>query len=195
MIKWLILKLTLVFTILVFLGIGRADAVEDNFGHARKIEGKHFDIYYAPDVSLSELIQKLNLSPSDKLLTGNSNQGGFSLESELAEMLDNLFTRVCSILDMQLYSFRGTIKICRDSTQLDYIYHQVFNNDPVHTTRSFYAIANNTIYTSPENFILGIIGHEMGHAIISHYFVVLPSEKVQEVLAMYVEYSLRNPGQ
>ena len=38
---------------------------------------------------------------------------------------------------------------------------------------------------------LKVLGHEIGHAVISHYFVVLPSVKVQEVLAVYVEYQLR----
>jgi len=120
---------------------------------------------------------------------------GFSLEGELADMLDTLFAQVCTILDMQLYSFKGIIKICRDSSQLNYIYHQIFNDDPRNMTRSFYAFINNTIYTSPENFILGVIGHEMGHAIISHYFVILPLVKIQELLAAYVEYQLRSTGQ
>lgn len=31
----------------------------------------------------------------------------------------------------------------------------------------------------------------MGHALMSHYFVVQPSVKIQEVLAGYVEYQLR----
>jgi hypothetical protein len=36
-----------------------------------------------------------------------------------------------------------------------------------------------------------VLGHEIAHAIMSHYFVVLPSEKIQEVLAGFVEYQLR----
>ena len=49
----------------------------------------------------------------------------------------------------------------------------------------------NTIYASAENFKIGVIGHEIAHAVISHYFVVQPSVKIQEVLAGYVEYQLR----
>ncbi len=201
MTKQFIYKITFACAILFCLGIdsasasASADAVEDGFGRAQKIEGKHFVIYYVPDIALSGLMQQLNVTPSDKLLAGKSSEKGFSLEGELADMLDTLFTRVCNVLDMQLYSFKGNIKICRDSGQLNYIYHQVFNNNSRNMTRSFYAFANNTIYTSPENFMLGIIGHEMAHAIISHYFVVLPSVKIQEVLSAYVEYQLRNSGQ
>jgi len=33
--------------------------------------------------------------------------------------------------------------------------------------------------------------HEIAHAVISHYFIVPPPAKIQEVLAGYVEYDLR----
>jgi hypothetical protein len=169
-------------------------AVDDRFGSARRIEGKHFTVYYSPEVELSALIQQLNVGPSEELLAGASTQKEFSMEAELADMLDTLFSQVCNALDMQLYSFKGEIKICRDPVHLNYIYHQIFNNEPAVTTRSFYSYINNTIYTSADNFIIGIIGHEMAHAVISHYFVVLPSVKIQEVLSAYVEYQLRNSG-
>jgi len=191
MTKKLLHRAVITCVILFSFGAGNLFALEDNFGRAREVEGRHFTIYYAPEVGLSGLIQSINVGPLDKLMGGRGTQGSFSLETELADILDTLFERICSILDMQLYSFKGNMKICRDSRQLNYIYHQIFSNSPVNTTRSFYAIMNNTIYTSPENFTLGVIGHEMAHAIISHYFVVLPSVKIQELLSAYVEYQLR----
>lgn len=195
MIKKLLCR-AIIFSIgLFYFGAGVAAAIDDGFGRARKIEGNHFVIYYAPELDLTGLTQQLNVSPSDKLLAGKSSGEGFSLEGEFAGMLDTLFSRVCNALDMQLYSFKGNIKICRDLAQLNYIYHNVFNHDPATITRSFYAYEVNTVYTCPENFTLGIIGHEIAHAVISHYFVVLPSVKVQEVLAAYVEYQLRKAGQ
>lgn len=195
MLSKLVLRLTIICAILFCLGMGIASAVDDGFGRAQKIEGKHFVIYYMPDIALSGLIQQLNVSPSDKFLAGKSSEEGFSLGGELADMLDTLFSQVCNVLDMQLYSFKGNIKICRDLAQLNYIYHHIFNNDPRNITRSFYAYEVNTVYTSPENFKVGIIGHEIAHAVISHYFVVLPSVRIQEVLSAYVEYQLRNTGQ
>jgi hypothetical protein len=35
-----------------------------------------------------------------------------------------------------------------------------------------------------------MLGHEIAHAIISSFFIVPPPEKIQEVLAGYVDYSL-----
>ena len=49
----------------------------------------------------------------------------------------------------------------------------------------------NTIYVDSENININIFGHELSHAIQSHYFVVPTSNKMQEILAGYVEYQLR----
>ncbi len=195
MIKRLFFRVTVACAILFFLGIGSANALDDGFGRAKRVEGAHFIIYYVPELELSSLIQQLNVSPSDKLLVGKSTERRPSQEYELADMLDTLFMQVCNILDMQLYSFKSNIKICSDSTQLKRTYRELFDKDPKKSTVSFYAYSINTIYASADNFKLGIIGHEIAHAIISHYFVVLPSEKIQELLATYVEYQLRTPAQ
>ncbi|MFH1128650.1 MAG: hypothetical protein V1699_04510 [Candidatus Omnitrophota bacterium] len=184
-------RLIVILSIFFCLGITGAHAFDDGFSQAKKMESKHFTIYYKPQVDLWRLAQELNVSPSDELLAGKATKEGASSEAGLVDMLDTLFTKVCDILDMRLYSFKGTIKICEDSRQLNSIYHQVFNKAPTQETRSFYAYAVNTIYTSVDNFKLVIVGHEIGHAIISHYFVVQPSVKIQELLAAYVEFQLR----
>jgi hypothetical protein len=183
-------KLSFLIVAAAFLFCGTALAVEDGFVAAQKIESKYFDIYCAPQVDLSRLSQELNIGASDRILSGRDAQRPYSSEAQLSEEIDTLFARVCDVLDMQLYSFHGTIKVCRDYVQLNQIYRNFFGKEL--GTRSFYVYNNNTVYTSMDNFRLGIVAHEVAHAVISHYFVVLPSVKVQEVLAGYVEYQLRN---
>jgi len=164
---------------------GRAFAGEDDgFGSARKIESRHFTVYYAPELNSDELVQNIDIRSSDKIISGGSYQ------NDLGGMIDTLFSQVCDILDMQLYSFHGTIKICRDFKQVNAIYGNLFDKE-LTKSHSFYVFNLNTIYISAEHFRREVLGHEIGHAIISHYFVVLPSVKIQEVLATFVEYQLR----
>lgn len=179
------LRITLISCCILFC-FSLAYALDDGFGPAKRIETGHFTLYYSSGLDLGELAQGLNIGISDRLLAGQS----ISSSGDLADMLDVLFTRVCDILDMQLYSFKGNIKVCRDDAQLTDIYTNLFASD-LGNRRSFYVYDLNTIYISPESFKREILGHEIGHAIISHYFVVLPSVKIQEVLASYVEYQLR----
>jgi len=173
-------------SILFFLAVGIAYAYDDGFTLSRKAEGRHFTIYYSPKLDLEGLAQQLNISPADKILASGSTKG----LSGLVGMVDTLFTQVCDILDMQLYSYTGIIKICQDYSQLSQLYRNLFNAD-LGGMLSFYVNDSNTIYISQENFKRSVLGHEIAHAIIAHYFVVQSPVKVQEVLAGYVEYQLR----
>ena len=186
-------KIIIILAVFFTLNQGVAFALDDGFGQARKIQGQHFAIYYAPQLEVTNLAQQLNIRSSDKLLAGRSTEKKDSYELELADMVDTLFAQICDILDMQLYSFQGNIKICQDYNQMNRIYNNLFDKDLMNQ-RAFYVYSLNTVYISTENFKREILGHEIGHAIISHYFVVLPSVKVQEVLATYVEYQLRRIG-
>jgi hypothetical protein len=165
-------------------------AVDDGFGAARKIEGKHFTIYYSPQIDASSLARQLNIQPSDEIIVGKPSDTGNSPEAELAGMLDTLFMQVGDILDMHLYSFQGNIKICKDDTQIDQVYNSLFNKS-LNNRKSFYVFSLNTIYISQDTFQREILGHEIAHAIINHYFVVQSPVKIQEILSMYVEYQLR----
>ena len=178
-----------IIAFLLNVNLSFAVNIDDGFGSARKIEGRYFTVYYAPELEITGLLQKLNISAAEKLLVGKEDDGSFSSETGLADMVDAIFLLACGVLDMNLYSYHGTIKICRDSSQLNGIYGNLFKQNT--TLRSFYVNDLNTVYTSVDNFSRGVIGHEIAHAVISHYFVVLPSVKIQEVLAMYVEYQLK----
>lgn len=57
--------------------------------------------------------------------------------------------------------------------------------------RSMYQSEKGIIYVSLTDMTAGMLGYEIAHAIISHYFVVPPPARVQDVLCGYVEYSLQ----
>jgi hypothetical protein len=180
------------FFLTVFLTADISNSYDDGFGPAQKIESEHFTIYYAPGLDTANLARMLNISPSEDILAGKAGKQAGTLApagTGLTDMIDTLFTRVCDILDMQLYSYKGEIKICKDASQLKAVYRSLFDKEL--TGESFYVNDLNTVYITGENFRQEILGHEIGHAVISHYFVVSPSVKVQEILATYVEYQLR----
>jgi hypothetical protein len=177
--------------VLLLLAEAVACGADDGFVAAKRITAEHFTILYQADTDIFSLIEALNISPSDKLLAGRGSASGLSPEAELAEALDTLFIRVCDTLDMRLYkSFQGTIKICSNNEALCRTYFNLFSSE-LNSNYPFYVHSFNTIYISAENFTVAMLGHEIAHAVISHYFVVLPSVKIQEVLAGYVEYQLR----
>ena len=113
---------------------------------------------------------------------------GGTPEDVLTENMDNLFNEVSDVLDIHLYSYHGEIKICLNKEELQKAFSELFNKEL--KAGSFYYHDQNVIYISTDGLRAGILAHEMAHAVISHYFVVLPPAKVQEVLAGYVEFAI-----
>ena len=167
-----------------------AFAADDGLGFQKKVEGKYVTVYESSGLDVASLIQQLDVRPSDEILSGRSASPKNSREETLPRMLDTLFLQVSNILDMHINSLKIDIKVCKTTAELSEIYNRLFHAS-LGGRRSFYVYDYNSIYVSEEAFQLGIIGHEMSHAIISRYFGIPAPVKVQEVLSMYVEYNLK----
>ena len=183
-------RIAFLAALILFLSARPLHALDDGFGPSKKIEGKSVVIYCAPETDIPNLIQKLNIRPSDTILAGQPLTGDASYGNELAGALDTLCEQVSGILDMRLYNLKINIYVCKDTAQLEGIYRHMFSED-LGGRQSFYVYGLNSVYVSEDSFKREIVGHEMAHAIISHYFVVPAPVKIQEILSMYVEYNLR----
>jgi len=183
------LKASLAAALLVASGWALSFAFDDGFPGARRLESTHFIIYIYPDVNTSTLAKQLNIGPSDKFLAGEPLKERSAPPNGLGDALDALYAEVSNMLDMRLYTYKVNLKVCRDLKQVRSVYTGLFGGNL--DTSSFYSYELNTIYITEENLRACIIGHELAHAIISHYFVVAPPSKIHEILSMYVEYQLR----
>lgn len=107
---------------------------------------------------------------------------------KIAYMMEKLMKRAEEILDM--FPNRMTLNIrifkTRDGSNAEYA--KIFKTEADY--KSFYIYKYNTIYISEEDMADNVMAHEMGHAIVDHYFAVLPPEKIRELLASYVDLHL-----
>lgn len=150
-------------------------------------KGKYYSVYADSGVDLNTLLPRLNF---DFFLHLDSVLGGGKKKEDiLSRTIDSIYLEVSDILDIHMYSFHGNLVIVPDRTAVNEKFKKLFGQD--FGERSFYVHQQNTIYISAADITVGMLGHEMSHAIQSHYFVVPPPTKVQEVLAGYVEYTLR----
>lgn len=172
--------LSLIFLLSFSLNLG--------FCQEHSLESKYFVLYYYKDCDLTELAQKLNINYF-------LHPDVFSNESEdinsvISKTLDALYLEVSDILDIHLYSYHGKIRVYPNREEFK---KNAFGNyrGRVPDVSCIYKHSDNTIYISFPDLTLGMFAHETAHTIISHYFVVPPPVKIQEVLAGYVEYSIR----
>ena len=110
-------------------------------------------------------------------------------EEKIAHRMDILFRRAEEILDMYPRDMNVKVKIFKNQKELNNEYYRIFKQRK--SLISFYIYKYDTIYTCETNISDSVMAHEMGHAIIDHYFVILPPEKVKEILARYVDMHLK----
>ncbi|MCM8830985.1 MAG: hypothetical protein NC918_02180 [Candidatus Omnitrophica bacterium] len=168
-----------IFFIILFFNLVGASFAE------KKLESKYFFIYLQDDIDIINLAKKLDIR-SEYLLNSS-----FLDEPKiiLAKIIDAIFLEVSDILDIHLESFKGNIKIYKDFDELNKIFKSFFDKNL--NTFSFYISSSNTIFIDFENIKAEVLAHEIAHAIINRYFVVLPPVNVQEILSKYVEYKIK----
>jgi hypothetical protein len=165
-------------------------AADDDFGPATKIDTGHFTIYYKSGVDINNLISQLHVSQADQILA-NQTVNASSPQIQLSNMVEVLFAHTSDVLDMHIYSLKVNIKIFATQQDLADFYNNLFHARIPCTGYGFYLDDARSIYMSAGRFRRAILAHEMGHAIMSRYFVIQPSVRIQEVLAGFIEYQLR----
>lgn len=151
------------------------------------VKGAYFTIYYSPAVNLKSVEKKLRRRRfyfDEGLSPGYLSKP----EEKIAHRMDMLFKRVEEILDMYPHNMNVKLKIFKSQRDLDVEYYRIFEER--RTLKSFYVYKHDTIYTCERNISDSVMAHEIGHAVIDHYFLILPPEEIKEILACYVDEHL-----
>lgn len=162
-------------------------AGQDGFVLGKQIKSRYFTIHLKSGVDTDRLTMKIALPSSIKTII-RSSTAGFR-DDNLEDQLDLLYLAVYEILEIHLKQFQSSVKVCDDSECLLNVAKKLFGQEI--KSGGFYVVALDTLYVDSDNVTLNILGHELAHAILTKYFMVPPSERIQEVLAGYVEYTFR----
>ncbi|MFA6142165.1 MAG: hypothetical protein WC738_02590 [Candidatus Omnitrophota bacterium] len=187
----LFLKSTLFFIAAVFVLSANANAEENAVKSPEElwftIKSAYMKIYCENTVDLKTIGYKISNRGLFVNRVYDPNPVGAPAE-KIAYMLDRLLKRTKDILGMWPENFNLEIKIFKDRDQLNGEYSRIFGTKPDY--KAFYIYKYNTIYTSEEDISGSIVAHEMGHAVVDHYFSAIPPAQVREVLAQYVDLHL-----
>jgi len=151
------------------------------------VEGAYCTVFYKPTANLKRIEKKLKRRRFS-LERGLSSARLNDPPDKVAYRMDLLYKRAQEILDMHPADMNVKIKIFEDQKELDREYYRIFKQKKRQV--SFYVYKHDTIYTCEPNISDSVMAHELGHAIIDHYFLILPPESVKEVLARYVDLHL-----
>jgi hypothetical protein len=155
-------------------------------GQANVHRGRFSNIHYEEPGLLERFAQKvqpgaLTLS-LNQIFMGNAK---LTPEAKAGRYVDQLFQRVQSILEMPKPDMKVEIQIFENQSALSKAFEKITGRPT--QAPAFYWKENNTIYLHLEQISTGILAHEMAHAVISHYFIIPPPEKISELLCQYVD--------
>jgi len=151
------------------------------------IESVYFTISHKPAANLKKVERKLRQRRF--YVSGEMKRPSSSaVEEKIAYRMDILFNKAKDVLNMKPRVEKINVMVFKNRRELNNEYYKIFKDK--RDIVSFYVFKHNTIYTNESDISDTVMAHEMGHAIVDHYFVMRPPERIREVLSKYVDEHL-----
>ena len=188
-----LLLLLIAFIVILFLCSGITHA--EQFVYQSKLT----TIYYSHPDQFQSFAEKLRHDylalTSSEDFAGNNH---IPTRVSIGELADMLFQRVQLVLDMPLPRLTVNIGLYSGKKEFSEVYSNILIKSSPDTYAqcamnsgeapiAFYWKKTNTIYLRTENLSMGILAHEMAHAVIDHYFIIRPPGRTSEILCQYVD--------
>ncbi|MFC1830814.1 hypothetical protein ACFL0S_02185 [Thermodesulfobacteriota bacterium] len=114
-----------------------------------------------------------------------SNQSAAEAKNELVEKVDLLFEKVLLILGMDNQIKKIRVRLLSNEEQLEEVFKKIFQKEK--NVRAWYVYELNSVFLHVGDVNAGMLAHELGHAIIDHFFSVQPPRATAEILTGYVD--------
>lgn len=134
--------------------------------------------------------QNLLRSFDDNIYLGNSlgrlmRKNTVTVEDEVLAKVDLVTEKAETVLDMFPDNLHFTLVLLPTSDDISKVYRQKYHKNVDYL--SFYSLSEKTIYISVDDANLHILAHEIGHAVVDHFFKVRPPYNIHELMAQFVE--------
>lgn len=108
-----------------------------------------------------------------------------TVEDEVLAKLDIIIEKAETVLDMFPDQLHITVVLLPSKKEVGAIYFAKYGKQANHI--AYYSLQEDTVYISVDDAKLRVIAHEIGHAIVDHYFQVRPPYTIHELLAQFTE--------
>ena len=108
-----------------------------------------------------------------------------TVEDEVYAKLDVVLEKAQLVLNMYPNNMTVTVVLLPDAKTLAAVYQQKYGKES--NDIGYYSLSENTVYVSVKDVNLRVIAHELGHAIVNHYFKERPPYHIHELMAQFTE--------
>ena len=150
---------------------------------AGQAQSRYITLRYSSAEVLREFNDQLDLT--SKLNQYIRKKNVVTVEDECLAKLDVVIEKAQAVLDMFPEKMHITVVLLRSQQDVSAMFMQKYGKQAKHI--AYYSLSEDTIYASVEDASLRVIAHEMGHAIIDHYFQERPPYHIHELMAQFTE--------
>lgn len=134
-----------------------------------------------------QLLRDFNdqLSLGRKLSYYLRNKSIVTVEDEVLAKLDVIIEKAEVVLDMFPDNLHVTVVPLPTRKDVNAMYLAKYGKKADQI--AYYSLKEDTIYISVDDTELKVIAHEIGHAVVDHYFKVRPPYTIHELMAQFTE--------
>lgn len=154
------------------------------------IRTSSFTVFVEPSVSWDRVYRKISRR---RIYFGARNRPEASLsdKDKAAYRINLIFERVKELLGMYPQGVKFQVKIFKQQSSVDEAWRRFSHTSKTTAhVKAFYVHGLRTVFTSEEGLADSVLAHEFAHVLQNYYFVALPSNKVTEMLSIYVDENL-----
>ncbi|EKD35230.1 MAG: hypothetical protein ACD_75C01987G0003 [uncultured bacterium] len=150
---------------------------------AKEVKSRYITLIYASQQQLDDLNDRLELTRKLDQFVRKKNI--LTVEDEVLAKIDTILEKAETVLDMFPDNLHIRVVLLDSADDVARIFKEKYGKDANHI--AYYSLSEDTIYISVDNARLEVLAHEMGHAIVDHYFDVRPPYNIHELMAQFTE--------
>ena len=152
-------------------------------GFTLEAKSRYATLHYSTKRLLSDFNDQIRVGRKLNYIVRKKNI--VTVEDEVLAKIDTIIEKAEVILDMFPNNLHIHIVLLKNSREVSRIYKQKYGKKVNHI--AYYSLSEDTIYISVNNANLRVLAHEVGHAIVDHYFKVRPPYNIHELMAQFTE--------
>ncbi len=150
---------------------------------AKEAKSRYASLQYSSQKLLTDFNAEIELGRNLKAFVRKTNI--VTVEDEVLVKIDTIIEKAETILEMFPDQLHMRIVLLENSADVARVFKEKYGKNVNYL--AFYSLSEDTIYISVDDVKLAILAHEIGHAIVDHYFKVRPPYNVHELMAQFVE--------
>lgn len=149
--------------------------------HAFERKSRHATLKYETEELLKDFNDELYIGRSLRRMMRKKNV--ITTEDEVMAKIDVIIEKAQVVLDMFPNNMHITVVLLPKRKDVSRVFKEKYGRKANHI--AYYSLSEDTIYISVNDTSIKVFSHEVGHAVVDHFFKVKPPYNIHELMAQF----------